>query len=348
MKQLYFLMIFLLVSGAMVAQETLSKEEQQRREKNIQAANPFAQYGYKGKVATLSKGKYLEVHDLDSIVTIGSIRFHVDRKEIVGVAAADTVNGEYARPVGDMPSRWLSVDPLAEEFPSWSPYNLSFNNPIKYNDPTGMGPEDVIITGVLADKAFEQLKASTQNLTLSMNESGKVTAVANEGATLTEAEQTFLNATTSDKVTVNLNATDQNVMDGGKVLIGGSFDGTKKIDGVVQAYQTVNPNQMEIIDSFTGRGAGVGTLHETLESFVAGSNFPNSKPAVDGKANKAYDYAHPEARRIDPRHRELTGTSPNDRRPYVLPNGDGTFQLEKYIEYNGQRRHLFTEKAYRP
>lgn len=142
MKQFYFLMTFLFVSGAVFAQETMTKEERQRRENNIQAANPFAKYGYKAKVATLSKGKYLEVHDLDSIVTIGSIRFHVDKKRIVGIVAADTVNGEYARPIGDMPSRWLSVDPLAEEFPSWSPYTFSYNNPIRYVDPDGRAADD--------------------------------------------------------------------------------------------------------------------------------------------------------------------------------------------------------------
>ena len=141
MKQFYFIMICLLVSSAVIAQEKLSKEEKERREKNIQAANPFAKFGYKAKVATLSKGKYLEVHDLDSIVTIGSVRFHVDRKEIVGFVEPDTINGEYARPVGDIASRWLSPDPLAEEFPSWSPYTFVFNSPLKFTDPTGMAPE---------------------------------------------------------------------------------------------------------------------------------------------------------------------------------------------------------------
>lgn len=143
MKQFYFIMICLLVSGAVIAQEKLSKEEKERREKNIQAANPFAKFGYKAKVATLSKGKYLEVHDLDSIVTIGSVRFHVDKKEIVGFVEPDTINDEYARPVGDIASRWLSPDPLAEEFPSWSPYTFVFNNPLKFTDPTGMAPEEV-------------------------------------------------------------------------------------------------------------------------------------------------------------------------------------------------------------
>jgi len=36
--------------------------------------------------------------------------------------------------------RWLSVDPLSADFPSWSPYNYVFNNPLRLTDPTGMAP----------------------------------------------------------------------------------------------------------------------------------------------------------------------------------------------------------------
>jgi RHS repeat-associated protein len=39
-------------------------------------------------------------------------------------------------------SIWLSVDPLAEKFPNWSPYSFCFNNPLRFTDPTGMAPED--------------------------------------------------------------------------------------------------------------------------------------------------------------------------------------------------------------
>ncbi len=34
-------------------------------------------------------------------------------------------------------SRWLSVDPLADSEPSWTPYRFSYNNPINYVDPDG-------------------------------------------------------------------------------------------------------------------------------------------------------------------------------------------------------------------
>ena len=141
MKTFYLLILCFFTAGSITAQEQLSKEEKDRREKNIQAGNPFAKFGSKAKVATLSNGKYLEVQDLDSIVTIGTVRFYVDKGEIVGNIERDTLNPD-AQPVGDVASRWISPDPLSEEFPEWSPYTFVYNNPIKFTDPTGMAPEE--------------------------------------------------------------------------------------------------------------------------------------------------------------------------------------------------------------
>lgn len=141
MNKVLYILIFIFSFSVLSAQEKLSKEEKARREKNIQAGNPFVKYGCKAPVATLSKGKYLEVQDLDSIVTIGTMRWHVDNKQIVGRIVRDTLNPD-AQPIGDAPGMWMSPDPLSEEFPSWSPYNMCFDNPMKYKDPDGRAPTD--------------------------------------------------------------------------------------------------------------------------------------------------------------------------------------------------------------
>ncbi|PWW15290.1 RHS repeat-associated core domain-containing protein, partial [Chryseobacterium sp. AG844] len=40
--------------------------------------------------------------------------------------------------------RWFSPDPLSEEFEDWSPYSYVFNNPVRYVDPDGNAPIDVV------------------------------------------------------------------------------------------------------------------------------------------------------------------------------------------------------------
>ncbi|WP_454045091.1 putative toxin [Chryseobacterium sp. Marseille-Q8038] len=122
--------------------DSLSPQEAERRRKNIEAGNPFKKYGYYPKVATLSKGKYLEFHDQDSVVTIGSVRFNVKKSEVVDFLEVNLDDPD-AQPIGDTHGRWISPDPLSEEFSSWSPYNMSFNNPLKFIDPDGRAPEEV-------------------------------------------------------------------------------------------------------------------------------------------------------------------------------------------------------------
>jgi RHS repeat-associated protein len=41
-------------------------------------------------------------------------------------------------------SIWASVDPLGEKYPEWSPYSSSFNNPLRFIDPDGRGPDEEI------------------------------------------------------------------------------------------------------------------------------------------------------------------------------------------------------------
>ncbi|MFZ4929787.1 RHS repeat-associated core domain-containing protein [Chryseobacterium sp. Mn2064] len=122
--------------------DSLTPQEAERRRKNIAVGNPFAKYGVYPKIATLSKGKYLEFHDMDSIVSIGSVRFNRKTKSITEFREIDLSDPD-AQPYLDTAGRWISPDPLSEEFPSWSPYNYAFNNPLKFVDPDGRAPEEV-------------------------------------------------------------------------------------------------------------------------------------------------------------------------------------------------------------
>lgn len=102
----------------------------------VQGQNPFAEYGYKPKIATYSQGQFNEFHDLDTIVQIGSVLFNTRSEQIVAFVEKDTLNSE-ATLEPDIVSRWLSPDPLAAKYPSHSPYNFVIGNPIINIDPDG-------------------------------------------------------------------------------------------------------------------------------------------------------------------------------------------------------------------
>jgi RHS repeat-associated protein len=53
-------------------------------------------------------------------------------------------------------SLWLSADPLQEKYPNVSTYTYTFQNPVKYIDPTGMEGDPPYLDGQTAHRVFTQ------------------------------------------------------------------------------------------------------------------------------------------------------------------------------------------------
>lgn len=283
-----------------ITKENIPKREtiEERRKRYIEEGNPFKEYGYKPKILTLSNGKYKEFFT-DSIIQIGSFVFNRDSRQITGVKILENKGISEATLKPDIVSRWMSPDPLSDEFPNWSPYNFVENNPIRFVDPLGLAPEDVVILGKDADAAFEQLQAST-SLTLTRNK--KTGKVSSTGEAKTDADKKLQEAITDTSVQVTINTTDKNyaiTSDGvSRTFDGDAFLGsTVNENGVVVTNQLLNTDTAKKIDDAQNGAEGTVAKHAVLESFIAAKENPGSGDAVANPA--ARNSAHNQANALD-------------------------------------------------
>ena len=150
-----------------------------------------------------------------------------------------------ARYYNPMTSVWLSVDPLADKYPSLTPYAFVANNPIMLIDPDGMR---IFVKGDFADKFLGLINGLPSNLSFSRNsESGKLSFTYTDGKSkedLNLFENIMVKGINSERdITINTVENDGNVLfdadirDGGDGQVDvGDFEILKDMPAVQKAF----------------------------------------------------------------------------------------------------------------
>lgn len=124
-----------------------------------QNQNPYQSIGKKGKILTLSDGKYDETFEKDSLERVGSVVVNRKTRKIENLNANSTA----AIPNNANQSRFLSVDPVTKEFAQLSPYQYASNRPIDGTDLDGLEYKRVTfwIDGIYGDGSPKIVKTAT-------------------------------------------------------------------------------------------------------------------------------------------------------------------------------------------